>query len=233
MKATQITARTIAAIAAGASMSVALAQDQPLAQRQPLAQDQPLAQGQPSAQGRSPSQSQPQPQQSERPESSIGLVREVRQATQRFQDPRAAIAAGYVSTGNCVSGPNQGAMGVHYVNEAYIADGRLDIERPDVLVYEPREGQLRLAAIEFFVDAKQWDAANAEPPVIGGQLLNYVGSPNRLRAPAYYELHVWAWKRNPSGIFSDWNPGVSCSTYTGEAEDENAGQSAAPGHLGH
>jgi hypothetical protein len=156
----------------------------------------------------------------ERPEASRGLARDVREATQRYQDVNAATAAGYVSAGSCESGPNQGAMGVHYVNDAFIADGVLDVQRPEVLVYEPHEGQLRLVAVEFFVDAKQWDSANAAPPVLGGQLFNYAGAPNRLRLPAHYQLHVWAWKRNSSGIFSDWNAKVSCAEYAG---DEAAG----------
>lgn len=151
----------------------------------------------------------------ERPEALGGLVRDVRQATQKFLDVNAATAAGYVSTQNCVSGPEQGAMGVHYVNEAFIADGVLDVRRPEVLVYEPRDGQLRLVAVEFLVDAQQWDAANAGPPVVGGQLLNYVPEPNRLRLPAFYELHVWAWKRNRNGVFVDWNPRASCAHYAG------------------
>jgi hypothetical protein len=62
----------------------------------------------------------------ESPEVSPGLVRAVRQTTQRFQDVNAATAAGYVSTESCASGPNLGAMGVHYVNETFIADGVLD-----------------------------------------------------------------------------------------------------------
>lgn len=149
------------------------------------------------------------------PEISPGLARDVRHATQRFQDVNAATAAGYVSTENCVSGPNEGAMGVHYVNDAYIADGVLDVQRPEVLVYEPLNGQLRLVAVEYLVVAQQWDAANETPAVLGGQLFNYVGAPNRLRLPAYYELHVWAWKRNSSGTFADWNPRVSCVQFTG------------------
>jgi hypothetical protein len=150
---------------------------------------------------------------SDHPEMSPGLVRDVRQVTQRFQDLHAATAAGYVSTENCVSGPNEGAMGVHYVNDAFIADNVLDVQKPEVLVYEPDGGRLRLAAVEFLVDAQQWDAANAGPPVLGGQLFNYVSAPNRLRLPAYYELHVWAWKRNSSGAFADWNPRVSCTQF--------------------
>ena len=151
----------------------------------------------------------------EHPEASPGLVRDVRQATQRFQDVTAATAAGYVSVESCESGPNQGAMGVHYVNDAFIADGVLDVQRPEVLVYEPHGGQLQLVAVEFFVDAQQWDAANAASPVLGGQLFNYVAAPNRLRLPAHYELHVWAWKRNSSGTFADWNPRVSCAQFAG------------------
>jgi hypothetical protein len=115
------------------------------------------------------------------PDAFAGLVRDVHQAANRFQDVNAATAEGYVSTASCVSGPNQGAMGVHYVNGAFIEDGVLDVRRPEVLVYEPHERGLRLVAVEFLVDAQQWDAANPEAPVIGGQLLNYVGAPNRLR----------------------------------------------------
>jgi hypothetical protein len=155
-------------------------------------------------------------------ERSSGVVRDVRRATHEFQNVNAAIAAGYVSTGSCVSGPNGGAMGVHYVNEAFIADGVLDVQRPEVLVYEPDNGGLRLVAIEFFVNAEQWDSANAGPPVLSGQHFHYVGAPNRLRNPAYYELHVWAWKRNSSGLFSDWNPAVSCAGYVGEATASGA-----------
>jgi hypothetical protein len=159
-----------------------------------------------------------------------GLVRDARRATQEFQDVSAAIAAGYVSTGSCVSGPSGGAMGVHFVNEGYIADGVLDVQRPEVLVYEPDNGRLRLVAIEFFVDAEQWDGANAGPPVLIGQHFNYVGAPNRLRNPAYYELHVWAWKRNPNGPFSDWNPAVSCAGYVGETSTEVTATGPAHGH---
>ena len=160
---------------------------------------------------------QDEQQQHLNPDAFVGIVRDIRHAADRFQDVNAATAEGYVSTASCVSGPNQGAMGVHYVNEGLIKDGVLDVRRPEVLVYEPSDGGLRLVAVEFFVDAQQWDAANTVPPVVGGQHLNYVGAPNRLRMPAYYELHVWAWKRNSNGTFSDWNPRVSCTHYKDES----------------
>ncbi len=46
-----------------------------------------------------------------------------------------------------------------------------------------------------------------------GQHFHFVGTPNRYRLPAFYELHVWAWRDNPGGDFVDWNPDVSCSEF--------------------
>jgi hypothetical protein len=37
----------------------------------------------------------------------------LRRATERVRDVNAAIAAGYVQFQGCVSGPDEGAMGVH------------------------------------------------------------------------------------------------------------------------
>lgn len=152
----------------------------------------------------------------ERHGGATGLVREVREATEAFHDASAAIAAGYASSGSCVSGPQEGAMGIHYPNGALIGDGVLDPKRPEILIYELRNGRLRLLGVEYLVIAQQWDAANPAPPVLMGQQFHYVGSPNRYGVPAFYELHVWAWKNNPSGMFVDWNPAVSCEEYAGD-----------------
>lgn len=146
--------------------------------------------------------------------SSAGLVREVRQATKDFVDVNAAIAAGYGSTGSCVTGPEKGAMGIHFANGALIEDGELDASAPELLIYEQRNGKLRLVGVEFLVLADAWNTAHPDaPPVLMGQHFHYVGSPNRYRLPAFYELHVWAWKDNPSGVFVDWNPEVSCAEF--------------------
>ncbi len=53
------------------------------------------------------------------------FVNIVREATAPFRDPQVAIAAGYVPKSFCVSGPEQGAMGVHFVNPALVKDGLL------------------------------------------------------------------------------------------------------------
>jgi hypothetical protein len=144
-----------------------------------------------------------------------GLVQAVRQATRAFHDVAAATAAGYGSAGSCVSGPERGAMGVHWPNGALVGDGMLDASKPEILIYEHKGDRMRLLGVEFIVIAEQWHATNAAPPVLMGQHFHYVGAPNRYGLPAFYELHVWAWRENPNGSFVDWHPHVSCDDYTG------------------
>jgi hypothetical protein len=142
------------------------------------------------------------------------LVDVARAATAQFVDPEVALAAGYVMKPFCVSGPDQGAMGVHFVNPALVTDGQLDPEHPESLVYESKDGRLRLVAVEYLVFADAWSAHNTQPPSLFGQLLNYIAAPNRYGNPNFYELHVWAWKDNPFGTFVDWNPRVSCAEHS-------------------
>jgi hypothetical protein len=140
------------------------------------------------------------------------LVETVRQATAQFQNVEEATKAGYVDPLVCVSGPEEGAMGVHFGNAELINDGVLDPERPELLVYEPKEGQFHLVAVEYIVFAEAWDETHLAPPSLLGQLFHYYGSPNRYGLPAFYELHVWAWEHNRHGMFADWNPRVSCAS---------------------
>jgi hypothetical protein len=143
------------------------------------------------------------------------LVEEVRRATTTFQDVKAAGAAGYAPFLGCVSGPQEGAMGIHYVNDPLVGDGAIDAQHPEALIYEPRDGRLHLVGVEYIVLAEAWDAKHKTPPTLGGQVFHFTGSPNRYGIPAFYALHVWAWKPNPHGTFVDWHPKVSCDEYTG------------------
>ncbi len=150
------------------------------------------------------------------PEPASGLVAAVREATEPFMDIAAAEEAGYGLFHGCVSGPQSGAMGIHLANGDLVGDGALDATRPEALVYEPRGGQMELLGVEYVVLAEDWHAQHEAPPVLMGQLFNYVASPNRYGLPAFYELHVWAWRENPNGIFADFNPNVSCEAYTAD-----------------
>jgi hypothetical protein len=139
------------------------------------------------------------------------LVQLVRDATRQFLDVNAAIAAGYGPFLGCVSGPDHGAMGFHYVNLALYGDGEIDASQPEALMYEQASGGLKLVGAEFIVDSQTWlTNHNNTPPVLEGQTFQFVDSPNRYNLPSFFALHVWAWRNNPKGAFVDWNNHVTC-----------------------
>lgn len=157
-----------------------------------------------------------------KPEPGDTLVEAVRQATKPFRNVEAAESAGYGLFHGCVSGPQEGAMGIHYVNGDLVGDGELDASHPEALIYEFRDGHLQLVGVEFVVIAEAWDANHEMPPTLMGQVFQYVGAPNRYRLPGFYELHVWAWKQNPLGMFTDWNPKVSCEEYSANTTEDHS-----------
>jgi hypothetical protein len=150
------------------------------------------------------------------------LIRTVREATERFKDVSVAEGEGYGLLFGCVSGPDWGAMGLHYVNLPLVADGELDPTRPEIVIYEPLpNGKLRMTGADFLVFAADWDKKHpGEAPQLGGQLLHLFESPNRFGLPAFYTLHVWAWKDNPNGAFVNWHPNVSCDKFNAPANPD-------------
>ena len=130
------------------------------------------------------------------------LVDKVRTANSRFRDVSVAVAEGYAPI-PCASGIDGGAMGVHYVNAAYLKDAQPDIKRPQAVMYEPMpDGKMALVAVEYITFKG--------PASLEGQLFNFNGAPNRYGLDPFYELHVWVGQANPHGMFADWNPTVSC-----------------------
>jgi hypothetical protein len=147
------------------------------------------------------------------------LVQTVREATRRFFDVRRAVAEDYQLMFGCVSGPDDGAMGLHYVNMALVGDPALDPLRPEIVIYEPLpNGGRRLIGADYLVFAKDWHTANGagNTPKLMGQLMHLIESPNRYGLDAFYTLHVWAWKPSPTGAFVNWHSDVSCDHYTPE-----------------
>lgn len=144
---------------------------------------------------------------------------EVRAATARFQRVEVAEAAGHelgwkdpkIPIDGCVFNqmdPAAGAMGYHWFNHDAIEDTTLDPLRPEGLVYERLpNGKLHLVAVEWIVPKVLWEASYGEgniPTVLGQEMgvLNPVLN--------WYILHAWVWKPNPSGMFNNWNPDVTC-----------------------
>jgi hypothetical protein len=144
------------------------------------------------------------------------LVKIVRESTERFRSVSVAEAEGYALRFGCVSGPDAGAMGLHFVNGSLVNAGVLDATRPQIVIYEPLpNGTLRLIGADYLLLAKEWDATHADPPQLMGQLFHLFDSPNRFGLPAFYTLHVWAWKDNPTGMFVNWHTNVSCEAFAG------------------
>jgi len=139
------------------------------------------------------------------------LVQMVREATKQYLDVNNAVKDGYEPFLGCVSGSDHGAMGTHYVN-GNLLNGTIDVNHPQALIYEPSpNGKMKLVGVEFITFASAWAQNNSSPPVLEGQVFLYVDSPNRFNIPAFFELHVWAWRDNPQGDFVDWNDHVTCA----------------------
>ena len=153
----------------------------------------------------------------------IALIRKVREATERFKDVAEAGREGYILQFGCVSGPDQGAMGLHFINMDLVGKGIIDPAKPQIILYEPTaDGRLKLTGADFLVDAKQWDNEKTHkpgPPELGGQLFHYFESPNRFGLNPFYTLHVWAWKDNPNGAFVNWHPNVACKLFDDKTLD--------------
>ena len=150
------------------------------------------------------------------------LLAKVRDATERFQNVEVAEAEGYELQFGCVSGDSAGAMGLHYVNGYFVNKGEVNLKHPQIVIYEPTaDGRLRLTGADYLIFAEGWDKANpGAPPQLMGQLFHLFDAPNRFGLPAFYTLHVWAWKDNPNGAFVNWHPNVSCESFTGKDDPD-------------
>lgn len=169
---------------------------------------------------------------------------EVRAATEKYKDINVALAEGFVrdpmdvcETADMMGKPIEaGAMGVHYFRPDLLGvagppapgvrvDGtgvHTDFLTPAVLIYEPKaDGGLELVAVENLVWQKSWNAANTGPPSFHG--VPYDAMADDPATPLdeghmfepHYDRHVWIYRENPNGVFTPFNPAVSCEHHKG------------------
>jgi hypothetical protein len=161
--------------------------------------------------------SQHQPQTAEQKKQENVLVNTVREATERFRNVSVAQNEGYGLVFGCVSGGDYGAMGLHFVNFPLVTDGKIEAAKPEIVLYEPTSnGRVRITGADYLVFAADWDKTHTSAPELNGQLFHFFDAPNRFGLPPFYTLHVWAWKDNPLGTFTNWNPNVSCDGFNGQ-----------------
>lgn len=162
----------------------------------------------------------------------------VRKATERFRDVRVALAEGYIAdpSGMCMTAEmegrpaEQGGMGIHYFRPDLLGitgppnprvngtSTYTDFGKPAILLYEPQEdGSLELVGVENLVFIKAWEAAgNKQPPSFHG--VAYDRMEDNPATPfdeahgfePHYDRHVWIYRDNPDGVFSPFNPKVTC-----------------------
>lgn len=175
---------------------------------------------------------------------------EVLALTDRFRDVEVALADGYIrdpsdtcETADMMGRPiEQGAMGIHFFRPDLLGISgppaarvggngtHTDFRQPAVLIYEPQaNGSLELVAVENLVFMDAWHAAgHAEPPTFHGVPYDrMVDDPATATDEAHmfephYDRHVWIYRENPNGVFTSFNPAVSCA--------HHRGSTAHPGH---
>jgi hypothetical protein len=131
-----------------------------------------------------------------------------------YTDISVARAAGYTERITpCWYHRDNGGQGVHYARTELI-DGNVSLHEPEIVMYAPRaDGSEEFLAIEYIVPFDAWTQPNP-PHLLGRDFM-------RNERLGLWVLHVWLGKDNPSGMFSDWNPNVSCEHAT-ESEDRAA-----------
>jgi hypothetical protein len=133
----------------------------------------------------------------------------VRAATAKYHNVETALADGYIPVSPCEELPGQGAMGFHYLNPGLAQDLASTPDQPEVLLYVPdKNGKLKLAGVEYFQAAAGRTATQA-PEILGVKFDGPMPGHNP-EMPEHFDLHLWLWERNPSGLFAAWNPALSC-----------------------
>jgi len=156
----------------------------------------------------------------------------VRGATSQFHDVTVAMGAGYLNpAGRVCDQIAAGTMGIHSPNFALQATQELDPLQPEVLLYLPKpEGGFRLVAVEYiqFVllrnpatnQVAPWTSTTPWPsnyevvtptPQLFGQTFDGPMPGHIPGMPWHWDLHVWVWANNPTGMFEQWNPSISCN----------------------
>jgi hypothetical protein len=168
---------------------------------------------------------------------------EVRAATDRFRDVNVALAEGYIrdpfdlcETATMMGRPaSMGAMGIHFFRPDLLGitappsprvngvGTHIDFRTPSILIYEPQaDGSLELVAVENLAFAAAWRAAgHFEPPTFHGVHYDYMADdPNTELDEAHmfephFDRHVWIYRDNPNGVFTPFNPSVTCEHHRG------------------
>ena len=133
------------------------------------------------------------------------LLGQLRTVIGPLHNVAAAEAAEYTAPiPGCFSDPELGGMGFHFAKGSII-DGRVNELEPEVLLYEPEEnGRMALVAVEFIIPFGFAPENGPAPTLFNGRAFT------PFHDNGVWGLHAWIFKNNPSGMFANFNPTVSC-----------------------
>ena len=118
-----------------------------------------------------------------------------RRATAKYHNVHQAEADGYINLNFCEEGE-----GCHWLNPSLL-DGEFDAAQPEILLYLPDGDGWRLVAVEYVVPL------SASPGVAPA---GFAGDADHWRQDSegvgLWELTVWLWLDNPTGLFEQHNP---------------------------
>jgi hypothetical protein len=138
-------------------------------------------------------------------------LEELRALSAGFGDIAVAEAAGFSQrVTSCWFHRELGGQGYHYRHPERV-DAMLNLREPELLMYEPTaDGGMSFVAVEYVVPMSDW-RDSTPPRLLGRQFM-------RNEQLQLWALHVWLGKENPSGLYADWNPTVSCA-HAEESQD--------------
>lgn len=139
---------------------------------------------------------------------------QVRRATAKYHDVNVALADGFIRTPHCVEEPELGGMGIHFIHIDRLMDPAISLLEPEVLLYSETEDGMKLLGVEYFYNIGAPDTPIPDPappsPILFGRAFDGPMDAHEPGQSPHYDLHVWIWQANPSGIFAPFNPKVSC-----------------------
>ena len=157
------------------------------------------------------------------------VVTEIRRQTERYQDVARAREDGYIQAGGMLA-----RHGIHFANlslQLLALTVGLDLSRPPALLYVERDGDWRLAGVEYVlaqapagpgpIPAEAWERHEASCHYRDDEELAAAspsscpskhpstGSPFVIWHPTLAVAHVWAFIPNPAGPFAPENAALA------------------------
>jgi hypothetical protein len=142
-------------------------------------------------------------------------------ATAKYRDFKAALADGFLPISECEQ-TAAGAMGQHWARLDRMAIDGVDPRTPELLLYLPSGLGFELVGVEYEESARvgglpyygssppDQSKVSPTPVMFGGRTFDGPMQGHVAIQPWHYDLHLWLWQPNPSGLFAQYNPDLSC-----------------------